>query len=242
MVRIFLESEGVEGCRSLRRVFCSGEALTFELQERFFQRLGAELYNLYGPTEAAVDVTFWQCSPNRGLSIVPIGRPIWNTQIYILDKYLQPVPIGIPGELHIGGVGLARGYLKRPQMTAEKFISDPFSGRAGARLYKTGDLARFLPDGNIEYLERMDHQVKIRGFRIELGEIEAVLCQHPAVREAVVIAREDVPGEKYLVAYLITDTPAREVRSLRELLKKKLPDYMVPAAYVLLQTMPRTAN
>src|SRR5438093_9269087 len=184
MLRIFLESEGVEGCRSLRRVFCSGEALTFELQERFFQRLGAELHNLYGPTEAAVDVTHWHCSPNAGLSIVPIGRPIWNTQIYILDKYLQPVPVGIAGELHIGGVGVARGYLKRPEMTAEKFISDPFNEKTGARLYKTGDLARFLPDGNIEYLGRIDHQVKIRGFRIELGEIETVLCQQPALRKA----------------------------------------------------------
>src|SRR5437667_4441056 len=242
MLRIFLESEGVEGCTSLRGVFCSGEALPFELQERFFQRLGAELHNLYGPTEAAVHVTSWQCSPNRGLSIVPIGRPIWNTQIYILDKYLQPVPIGIPGELHIGGVGLARGYLKRPQMTAEKFISDPFSGRAGARLYKTGDLARFLPDGNIEYLGRMDHQVKIRGFRIELGEIEAVLCQHPAVREAVVIAREDVPGEKRLVAYLVTRPPKPEAKALRELLKKKLPEYMVPAAFVFLEQLPRTPS
>src|SRR5881396_1901817 len=242
MLRIFLESEGVEGCRSLRRVFCSGEALTFELQERFFQRLGAELYNLYGPTEAAVDVTYWQCTPNSGLSIVPIGRPIRNTQIYILDKYLQPVPIGIAGELHIGGVGLARGYLKRPQMTAEKFISDPFSGRAGARLYKTGDLARFLPDGNIEYLGRMDHQVKIRGFRIELGEIEAVLCQHPAVREAVVIAREDVPGEKRLVAYLVARPPKPEARALRKLLKKKLPEYMVPAAFVFLEKLPLTAS
>ncbi len=242
MLRIFLESEGVEGCRSLRRVFCSGEALPFDLQERFFQRLGAELHNLYGPTEAAVDVTYWQCTPNGGLSIVPIGRPIWNTQIYILDKYLQPVPVGIAGELHIGGVGLARGYLKRPEMTAEKFISDPFSGNAGARLYKTGDLARFLHDGNIEYLGRIDHQVKIRGFRIELGEIETVLSQHPAVREAVVIAQQEVPGEKRLVAYLITRQPTPEVRALREHLKKKLPEYMVPAAFVFLEKLPLTAS
>jgi amino acid adenylation domain-containing protein len=242
MLRIFLESQGVESCRSLRRVFCSGEALPLELQKRFFQLLGAELHNLYGPTEAAVDVTYWQCTPNSRLSIVPIGRPIWNTQIYILDKYLQPVPIGIAGELHIGGAGLARGYLKRPEMTAERFISDPFSGRARARLYKTGDLARFLPDGNLEYLGRTDHQVKIRGFRIELGEIEAVLCQHPAVREAVVIAREDVPGEKRLVGYLVARPPQPEVRALRELLKKKLPEYMVPALFVFLEKLPLTAS
>src|SRR5207247_7933294 len=163
-------------------------------------------------------------------------------QIYILDKYLQPVPIGIAGELHIGGVGLARGYLKRPQITAEKFISDLFSGRSGARLYKTGDLARFLPDGNIEYLGRMDHQVKIRGFRIELGEIEAVLGQHPAVREAGVIALEDGHGEKRLVAYLVTRPPKPEAKPLQELLKKKLPEYMVPAAFVFLEKLPLTSS
>jgi amino acid adenylation domain-containing protein len=205
MLRIFLESEGAGHCTSLRRVFCSGEALPFELQERFFQVLGAELYNLYGPTEAAVDVTYWHCTPNGTRSIVPIGRPIWNTQIYILDRSLLPVPVGVAGELHIGGIGLARGYLKRPELTAEKFIPDPFSPEPGARLYKTGDLARFLPDGNVEYLGRIDHQVKIRGFRIELGEIESTLDNHPGVRQSVVMAREDEPGDKRLVAYLVPD-------------------------------------
>ncbi len=205
MLRIFLETEGVQRCTSLRRVFCSGEALPFDLQERFFERLTTELHNLYGPTEAAVDVTYWPCTPHSGRSIVPIGKPIWNTQIYILDKYLQPVPVGIAGELHIGGVGLARGYLKRPELTAEKFIPDPLSRDARARLYKTGDLARFLPDGNVEYLGRIDHQVKLRGFRIELGEIEATLDSHPGVRQSVVMAREDEPGDKRLVAYIVPD-------------------------------------
>ena len=205
MLRIFLESSRLEELSSLRRVICSGEALPFELERRFFERLKAELHNLYGPTEASVDVTYWQCRPDSERTIVPIGRPIWNTQIYILDKYLEPVPIGIPGELHIGGVGLARGYLNRAELTAEKFIPDPFRRENGARLYKTGDLARFLPDGTIEYLGRLDHQVKIRGFRIELGEIEATLDQHPAVRQSVVTAHENQSGDKRLVAYVVAD-------------------------------------
>ena len=205
MLRIFIEAEGVGRCTSVRRVICSGEALPFDLQQRFFERLSAELHNLYGPTEASVDVTYYHCTTESGRSIVPIGKPIWNTQIYILDRYLRPVPIGVPGELHIGGVGLARGYLKRPELTEEKFIPDPFAKHAGARLYKSGDLARFLPDGNIEYLGRLDFQVKLRGFRIELGEIEAALLQHPAVRQSVVLAREDEPGMHRLVAYLLAD-------------------------------------
>jgi amino acid adenylation domain-containing protein len=210
MLRIFLEAEGVERCTSLRRVICSGEALPYDLQQRFFERLGfAELHNLYGPTEAAVDVSYWQCRPESASTVVPIGKPVWNTQLYILDQYLQPVPVGVPGELHIGGVQLARGYLKQPELTAQKFISDPFSSEPDARLYKTGDLARFLPDGNIEYLGRIDHQVKLRGFRIELGEIETTLESHPGVMQSVVIAREDVPGDKRLVAYVVPDPAYR---------------------------------
>lgn len=212
MLSIFLEAAGLERCRSLRQVFASGEALSYELQQRFFSRLSAKLHNLYGPTEAAVDVTYWACRPDSQRTIVPIGRPIANTQIYILDASLQPVPIGVTGELHIGGIGLARGYLNRPALTAEKFIPDPFSKINGARLYKTGDLARFLADGNIEYLGRIDHQVKLRGFRIELGEIEAVLSQHAGVNQSVAIVREDTPGNPQLVAYVI---PKLKVKSLK---------------------------
>src|ERR1700727_92307 len=152
MLSIFLEGAGLERCRTLRQVFARGEALAFELQQRFFERLGAELHNLYGPTEAAVDVAYWPCRPDRRLSIVPIGRPIANTQIYILDANLQPVPIGVTGELHIGGVGLARGYLNRPDLTAAAFIPNPFSNEPAARLYKTGDLCRLTSDGVIDYL------------------------------------------------------------------------------------------
>ncbi len=209
MLRIFLEMDGVERCTSLRRVICSGEALPLDLVQRFFERSAAELHNLYGPTEAAVDVSYWQCRADSGLPIVPIGKPIWNTQLYVLDGCLQPVPVGVPGELHIGGRNLARGYLKQPELTAQKFIPNPFSTEPGARLYKTGDLAKFLPDGNIEYLGRIDHQVKIRGFRIELGEIETALEAHSGVKQSVVMAREDVPGDKRLVAYVVPDPDYR---------------------------------
>ena len=174
---------------------------------------------------------------------VPIGRPIANTQVYILDHHLQPVPVGGPGELYIGGDGLARGYLNRPELTAERFIPNPFSPESGTRLYKTGDLARYLPDGVIEFLGRRDHQVKIRGFRIELGEIEAVLTQHPMVQEAIVLAREDRPTEKRLVAYVVPK-PAQSSppSALRAFLQTRLPEYMVPAAYMRLEKFPLTPH
>jgi amino acid adenylation domain-containing protein len=243
MLSIFLEVGSVERCRTLTRVFVSGEALPFELQERFFERLPSELHNLYGPTEAAVDVTYWVCQPESKLQIVPIGRPIANIQIYILDASLQPVPIGVSGELHIGGIGLARGYLNRPDLTAQKFIPSPFDRRPGARLYKTGDLARFLPDGNIEYLGRIDHQVKLRGFRIELGEIEAVLTEYAGVRQAAVIVREDIPGDKRLVAYLVPVAgESLQVERVRDGLKKKLPEFMVPSKFVTLDNFPMTTS
>ncbi|MBD1942156.1 non-ribosomal peptide synthetase, partial [Coleofasciculus sp. FACHB-712] len=267
MLQVFLEELSVVKCNSLKRVFCSGEALPFDLQKRFFIRLGAvELHNLYGPTEAAIDVTFWACQRNSQRRSVPIGRPIANTQIYLLDSHLQPVPIGVPGELHIGGFGLARGYLNRPELTQEKFIQNPFKdltpqppslqgqgencsppllgeGLGESRLYKTGDLARYLPDGNIEFLGRIDHQVKIRGFRIELGEIEAVLLQHPQVRETVVLAREDMPNDRRLVAYVVPNHDAElSINELRDRLKQSLPEYMVPSAFVFLDTLPLTPN
>jgi amino acid adenylation domain-containing protein len=207
MLQVFLE-ENLDGCDSLRHVICSGEELPLSFQERFHARLRAQLHNLYGPTEAAIDVTFWDCSRESRLRSIPIGRPIANTRIHILDRHLNPVPVGVPGELHIGGVQLARGYLRRPSLTAERFIPDPFTAEAGGRLYKTGDLARYRPDGNIEYLGRLDYQVKIRGCRIELGEIESALRSHEAVRDAVVLERDDrhASGHKQLVAYLIPDS------------------------------------
>jgi amino acid adenylation domain-containing protein len=243
MLRAFLEADGIEACTSLKRVVCSGEALPSELQDRFFERLSAELHNLYGPTEASVDVTYWQCTPDNTRSIVPIGKPVWNTTIYILDKHLEPVPVGVAGELHIGGVQLASGYLKRPELTQEKFIPDPFSSERGARLYKTGDLTRFLADGNIEYLGRLDHQVKIRGFRIELGEIEAALDQHPAVSQSVVMAREDKPGEKRLAAYVaLQPGKTLTMTDMRAHLTQSLPEYMVPGALVTLDSLPLNPN
>jgi amino acid adenylation domain-containing protein len=208
MLQAFLAEPDLTGCASLRRVICSGEALPLELKERCLARLGAPLYNLYGPTEAAVDVTHWTCEPQDGRRSIPIGRPVSNTRIYVLDAGLRPTPIGIPGELHIGGVQVGRGYFGRPHLTAERFIPDPFSDEPGARLYKTGDLARFLSDGTVEFLGRLDNQVKVRGFRIELGEVESALSAEPAVREAVVLAREDVPGDKRLVAYVVLDDAA----------------------------------
>jgi amino acid adenylation domain-containing protein len=256
MLQVFLEEAELEKCQCLKRVICSGEALPYELQQRFFARLDAQLHNLYGPTEAAIDVTYWACDPESHLTSVPIGRAIANTQLYILDRHLQPVPIGVPGELHIGGVGLARGYLNRPDLTAQKFIPNPFGNEPPRRrergerteeegvsfLYKTGDLVRYLPDGNIEFLGRIDNQVKLRGFRIELGEIEAALMQYPAIRETVVLLREDNPGDKRLVAYIVPEEQAPSIHDLRDFLKQKLPSYMVPSAFMFLDVLPLTAN
>ncbi len=246
MLRTFLKELPGEIPLSLARVICSGEALPLDLQNEFLRRLpDVALSNLYGPTEAAVEVTNWECRLEADRREVPIGRPIANIRMYILDKALNPVPIGVPGELHIGGAGVARGYLNRPELTAERFIPDPFNPKLGARLYKTGDLARYGTDGNIEYLGRMDYQVKLRGFRIELGEIETVLAQHPGILEAAVVMREDTPGDKTLVAYVVpkvkreVEIPASE---LRRYLQQKLPQYMVPGIFVPLETMQHTSS
>ncbi|NEQ77288.1 MAG: amino acid adenylation domain-containing protein [Okeania sp. SIO2C9] len=224
------------------KAICGGEALPKELANNLLEKVGS-LWNMYGPTETTVWSTIYEVTPNRRTfgegTPELIGRPIANTQIYILDKHLQPVPIGVPGELHIGGAGLARGYLNRPELTEQKFIPNPFEK---SKLYKTGDLVRYLPDGNIEFLGRIDNQVKIRGFRIELGEIEALLAQHSNVREVVVIAREDIPGDKRLVAYLITNNAKTTINDLRFFLKTKLPEYMIPAAFVFLEAIPLTPN
>ena len=267
MLQAFLWSESTYGTRhtgyskanlesrtSLRQVICSGEALSVELQAHFFAHFAeqVQLHNLYGPTEAAIDVTFWECQHDRRDSAlrlsdsgrVPIGRPIANTQIYLLDANLQPVPIGIPGELYIGGVGLARGYFERPDLTAEKFIANPFGQEGGERLYRTGDLARYRADGAIEFLGRIDQQVKLRGFRIELGEIEATLREHSRVQDAVVVLCEEDEARKYLAAYVVSagsslepleEQPRQE--ELQNYLRGQLPDYMVPAS-LSLQTLP----
>ena len=204
MLDVFLAYGDTRDCSGLRQVMCSGEALPGSLVRRFKQQLPqVGLHNLYGPTEAAVDVTAWDCAgPLQSTpDNTPIGKPIANTRIYLLDGHMQPVPRGVVGELYIGGVQVARGYLNREQLTAERFLKDPFSEAPGARLYRTGDLGRYRADGAIEYLGRNDDQVKIRGLRIELGEIQARLTQLDGVKEAVVLAREDVPGDLRLVAY-----------------------------------------
>lgn len=272
---------------SLRLVIIGGEQAQGKQVEIWRNCVGdrQELINTYGPTEATVVTTTYKLplAPTDNPSLkIPIGRPIPNAQTYVLDKYLQPVPVGVVGELYISGVGIARGYLNRPDLTADKFIPHPFSNQPGARLYKTGDLVRYRQDGNIEFLGRIDNQVKVRGFRIELGEIESVLSQHPAVREVVVLAREEKAGNKRLVAYIVpnkqgrgqeaegrgqedliagsdrpqSETPKQEAQDLdnsnihhsalshdlRNFVKEKLPEYMIPAAFVFLEVMPLTPN
>jgi amino acid adenylation domain-containing protein len=223
------------------KMLCGGEALPRELANQLVAK-GGELWNMYGPTET----TIWSSAAQVTGDDAPIniGQPIANTQLYILDPHLQPVPMGVTGELHIGGLGLARGYRNRAELTAERFIPDPFSGEPGARLYKTGDVARLRAKGQIEVLGRLDHQVKIRGFRIELGEIEARISEHPQVKEVVVTAREDVPGRKQLVAYLVPQAGVASplVPDLRGFLEPKLPDYMIPAFFEELAALPRTPN
>ena len=289
MLTAFLEAPDVANCTSLKRVICSGEALPTALPAQFFQTLpNVELHNLYGPTEAAIDVTAWACQPSPetvSSATVPIGRPIANTQIYLLDSRDRPVPPGIPGELHIGGTGVARGYLNQPELTAEKFVPNPFGQGTGSRgrgteketayrpyslfpipyclLYKTGDRARYRPDGTLEFLGRIDHQVKLRGFRIELGEIAAVLTQHPAVSQAVVTLRED-----RLVAYIVEAEGEQNSDGVTELgsdgvdetysphhpvtpsprypithyLSKHLPTYMLPSHFITLDALPLLPN
>ncbi|NJM72004.1 MAG: amino acid adenylation domain-containing protein, partial [Scytonema sp. RU_4_4] len=242
LLNVLLEQKGLENCRSLKHVFCGGEQLRHDLQQKFFARVSSALHNFYGPTEACIDATWWTCQEIEGDSVVPIGRPIANAQIYVLDSHLQPVPIGVAGELYIGGAGVARGYLNRPELTAQKFIANPFSDDPQARLYRTGDFGRWRADGNIEFLGRIDSQVKLRGFRIELGEIEAVLSSHPHIQQAVAIATEDVYSQKRLVAYVVSQEETLNTNQIREFLQQQLPAYMVPSAFVILDTIPLTAN
>ncbi len=243
MLRVFLEQGGVDSCKSLRRVICSGEGLSPEVRDRFFERLDCGLHNLDGPTEAAVDVTYWECRRDDRRRMVPIGRPVANTRMYVLDERLEPMPVGVPGELHIGGVQVGLGYLGRPELTAERFIPDPFAGGAQARLYKTGDLARWLSDGTLEYLGRLDNQVRVRGFRIEPGEIEVVLAANPQVSQALVVAREMRPGDMRLIAYLVrrgANEPSLE--ELRRQLAVDMPEHMIPQHFVFVPAMPLTPS
>src|SRR4029077_13771325 len=236
--------EGVASM-SLREIITAGEQLqiTRPIVSLFNKLKDCTLQNQYGPSESHVVTAFTLGgSPVTWPVLPPIGQPVANTRVYILDTYLEPVPVGVVGELYLGGDCLARGYLNRPGLTAETFIANPFSSEPGARLYRTGDLARYKSDGNIEFLGRIDNQVKIRGFRIELGEIEAVLTQHPAVRGSAVIAREDRAGDKQLVAYMVPKESAPAASELRAFLKAKLPEYMVPSAFVVLDSLPLTPN
>ncbi|ACL75344.1 non-ribosomal peptide synthetase [Ruminiclostridium cellulolyticum] len=243
MLRAFLEENEIKKANCLRRVISGGEALSVELHDRFFEKLDVELHNQYGPTEAAIDVTYWKCYKGCKRHTIPIGHPLANTKLYILDKYFNPVPIGVPGELHICGDGLASGYLNRPELTNEKFISNPFSDKHGGRLYKTGDLVRYANDGSIEFIGRIDHQVKIRGLRIELGEIEAMLLQHPDVHASAVIVWEGSEDVKRLVAYIVMESGKEfNTTELRSYLKAKLPDYMVPAVLMNIDALPLTTS
>jgi amino acid adenylation domain-containing protein len=240
MLTVFLGEDDIADATALRRVICSGEELPHAAAVEFTTRFPhCELHNLYGPTEAAIDVTSWQCTPDALATVtsVPIGAPIANLRGYVLDERGNPAPVGVAGELHLGGVGLARGYHNRPALTAERFVPDPFSVEPGARLYRTGDLARWRQDGTIDFLGRIDHQVKLRGLRIELGEIESALRDQDGVTEAAVVVREDNPGDKRLVAYVVgTGT------DLKAALKETLPEYMVPTAFVELDALPLTPN
>jgi amino acid adenylation domain-containing protein len=253
-ISALLTSSDIESILPRQLLILGGEATDWHLVETIQQYAPyCRIINHYGPTETTVGVLTYTLSPQPALisgdlkaATVPIGRPIANTQVYVLDKQLQPVPIGVPGELYIGGKSLARSYLNRPELTADRFIANPFVDFKLDRLYKTGDLVRYLPDGNLEFLHRLDDQVKIRGFRIELGEISAVLSQHPAVQEVVVVAREDGLGDKRLVAYIVPSVPNTQhltlTGDLRSLLKEKLPEYMIPSAFVVLKALPLTSN
>jgi amino acid adenylation domain-containing protein len=231
-------------CRSLRTVITGGEVVPADLPGRLFDRLDADLLNRYGPTEATISVTSWTCRRDVEERALPIGRPIANAGVYVLDCWMNPVPAGVPGELYLGGVCLARGYLRRPELTAERFMPNPFASARGERLYRTGDLARFRPDGALEFGGRVDGQVKIRGFRVELGEVEAALAGHPAVREVVVTDREQrvavkAAAARALVAYVVLE-PGQSVlpAELREFAHAKLPPHMVPSAFVILERLP----
>jgi amino acid adenylation domain-containing protein len=243
-LRLLLAQPAIANCGSLKRVYCGGESLVEDLVEKFYRQLSwAKLYNLYGPTEATIDATFNECIPGRASTGASLGRPIANTQAYVLDQRGELAPVGSPGELYIGGNGVARGYLEQPGLTAQHFLPDPFSGIPGARLYRTGDLVRQRNSGELEFLGRLDHQVKLRGYRIELEEIETALRQHPEVVQAVVVLREDETRDRRLVGYVAASNGADglSAHDVRDYVKAKLPEYMVPMI-VVVDEIPITAN
>ncbi|MBD2108183.1 amino acid adenylation domain-containing protein [Nodosilinea sp. FACHB-13] len=245
VLKVFLEQTKGAQSTPLRHIFCGGEALPTTLQDLFINKFGAttQLHNVYGPTEASIDATYWTCQPGIETAIAPIGRPIANAEVYVLDEHLQPVATGDSGELYIGGRGLARGYLKRPDLTAERFIPHPYSSDTETRLYKTGDLVRYRYDGNLEFLGRLDSQVKIRGFRIELQEIEVALTQHRSVAECVVLASQSDIENSYLAAYIVTaNSHCSTAQELNNFLRGRLPDYMVPEHFIFLDELPLNAN
>ena len=243
LLQTLLDNEALEDCTCLRHVFCGGETLPPQLVEAFFRKSNASLHNLYGPTEASIWSTYWTCQPEVARRVIPIGRPFSSHEVFILDSHSNPVPVGVIGELHIGGAGVARGYWRRPELNRDKFIPHPFNAKSNSRLYRTGDLARYLSDGTIEYVGREDFQIKIRGFRVELGEIEARLAACPGVRNALVLAREDTSGDKRLVAYLTAQDDAElSVPDIRLHLAKGLEEFMVPSAFLVLDSFPKTAS
>ncbi|HEY0605354.1 MAG TPA: amino acid adenylation domain-containing protein, partial [Herpetosiphonaceae bacterium] len=242
LLRVMLDDPDFATCTSLRQVVTGGDVMTGEMQRRFVDQVAADLINAYGPTETTIDATCWVCRRADRSETVPIGYPVGNAQIYLVDAAMQLVPVGVPGELYVGGAGVTRGYHRHAALTAERFVPDPFTRTPGLRLYRTGDLARHRADGAIEFLGRIDHQIKLRGFRIELGEIEAALLDHPSVREALVLTWEAQPGDTRLVAYVVPAATAQTVDELRALLTTRLPSYMVPSAFVLLDALPLTPN
>lgn len=249
LLRMLIEEKGFEKCKSLKNIFCGGEALTYELQEKLLSKLDVNLYNLYGPTEATIDSTYFMCGKNYESRTIPIGKPVYNATAYILDKYLNPLPAGVPGELYLGGVNISKGYLNNPELTNEKFSDDKFDKSGNGKLYKTGDLARYLKDGNIEFLGRTDHQVKLRGLRIELGEIESAIERFGTVSQAVVTVREDKPGSQRLTAYIVFEEGINNnlndmngTDEIKDHLRNLLPSYMIPFDFVILDKFPLTPN